>query len=230
MALSLPPAPAAQPAPVVRAPKAGKPKAPKAAPKPPAPALSRAQEADLHYRKADEAQGRDWQSAIQLYRQVLENPSAPPLRKEAAFFSVARLRAEHEKEKSQAKEDFLRYLALYPDGAFAGESWLRLAELEVGRNQDKAIEYYLRSMEKLPQHPRLSEMQHRVGLLYLQNKRYDAAVAMFRQSLGNILYANETEKRKIYQSLYRALVAKGDLRGAGQIAEEYRPKDDSLPR
>jgi TolA-binding protein len=228
MSLALPPA--AQ-APLAQSVKPGKPKPAKAAKAAkPAPPLSRAQEADLVYRKADEAQARDWQSAIQLYKQVLENPAAPPLRKEAAFFSMARLRAEHEREKTQAKEDFLRYLALYPDGAFAGESWLRLAELEVGRNQDKAIEYYLRSMEKLPHHPRLSEMQHRVGLLYMQNKRYDAAVAMFRQSLGNILYANESEKRKIYQSLYRALVAKGDSKGAGQIAEEYRPQDDTLPR
>jgi tetratricopeptide (TPR) repeat protein len=102
-----------------------------------------------------------------------------------------------------------------------------LAELEVGRNQGKAIEYYLRSMEKMPHHPRLSEMQHRVGLLYLQNKRYDEAIAMFRQSLGNILYANETEKRKIYQSLYRALVAKGDNLAAGEIAKEYRFQDDT---
>ena len=158
---------------------------------------------------------------------MLENPASKPLCKEAAFISIARLRADHEKEKSQAKEDFLRCLALYPDGAFLGESWLRLAELEVGRNQNKAIENCLRAMEKLPRHPRLSEMQQRVGLLYLQNKRYDQAVALFRQSLGNNLYANEAEKKKIYQSLYRALVAKGDLKSAGLIGEEYRPNEDS---
>ncbi len=227
LALALPDAPAP-----IRAAKAEKAKPGKVNATPKAAAvpaqLSRSEEADLIYRKADEAQAKDWQIAVQLYQRVLENPASPPLRKEAAFFSVARLRAEHEREKTGAKEDFLRYLALYPDGAFAGESWLRLAELEVGRNQDKAIEYYLRSMEKMPHHPRLSEMQHRVGLLYLQNKRYDEAVAMFRQSLGNILYANETEKRKIYQSLYRALVAKGDLKAAEQIGKEYRPPDDSM--
>ena len=82
---------------------------------------SQAEEADLIYRKADQIQSQDWQAAIQLYRQVLENQDAPALRKEAALFSVARLRAEHEKEKTQSREDFLRYLALYPDGAFAGD-------------------------------------------------------------------------------------------------------------
>ncbi|MEO6097599.1 MAG: PEGA domain-containing protein [Fibrobacteria bacterium] len=190
--------------------------------------LSRAEEADLLYRKADAAPPGEWQNAVALYLEVLENPGSKPLRKEAAFFSIARLRADHEKEKSQAKEDFLRYLALYPDGAFSGESWLRLAELEVGRNHDKAIEYYQRAIENLPRHPRLSEMQHRVGLLYLQDKRYDEAVAMFRQSLGNILYANESEKRKIYQSLYRTLVAKGDRKSANLIDQAYRPPEDSI--
>ncbi len=223
------------PPPVVVARPSGKPvKASKAQAKhsgptaPPAPVseLSRAEEADLIYRKADEVQAEDWQAAVSLYSQVLDNPASKPLRKEAAFFSIARLRADHEKEKSQAKEDFLRYLALYPDGAFSGESWLRLAELEVGRNQDKAIEYYLHAIGKLQRHPRLSEIQHRVGLLYLQNKRYDEAVAMFRQSLGNILYANESEKRKIYQSLYRAFVAKGDRVNADLIDKRYRPAEN----
>ena len=223
LALPQPPKPIARAVPALP-PKPSRPEAPAAEPVAAAPvpaAPDRAEEADALYRKADEAQARDWQTAIELYRQVIENPEAPPLRKEAALFSVARLRAEHEKEKSQSREDFLRYLALYPDGAFAGESWLRLAELEVGRNQGKAIEYYLRSMEKMPHHPRLSELQHRVGLLYLQNRRYDEAVAMFRQSLGNILYANESEKLKIYQSMYRALVAKGDDADAARLLREF---------
>jgi TolA-binding protein len=234
IALSLPsnrPAPvAALPRPADKSKPAAKP-AEKPAPKPAAvPEISRSEEADLIYRKADELQAKDWQAAVALYRLVLENPASKPLRKEAALFSIARLRADYEKEKSQAKEDFLRYLALYPDGAFSGESWLRLAELEVGRNQNKAVQYYLRAIEKMPRHPRLSEMQHRVGLLYLQDKRYDEAVASFRQSLGNILYANEAEKKKIYQSLYRALVAKGDLESAELIGEEYRPTEDSVGR
>jgi hypothetical protein len=191
------------------------------------PALSTAEEADLLYRNADEIQARDWQSAIILYRLVLENSASKPLRREAALFSIARLRAENEKEKSQAKEDFLAYLAQYPDGAFSGESWLRLAELEVGRDQGKAIRYYLRAIQKLPRHPRLSELQHRVGLLYLQDRQYDEAIAVFRQSLSNVLYANEAEKRKIYQSLYRAFVAKDDRRNAELIDEKYRPSDDA---
>ncbi len=196
----------------------------KAAPTP----VEQGEEAELLYRKADASQSKDWASAVVLYKRVLENPVAKPLRKEAAFFSIARLRAEHEREKTQAKEDFLRYLALYPDGAFSGESWLRLAELEVGRDHGKAIEYYLRSIDKLPRHPRLSEIQHRVGLLYMQEKKYDEAVAMFRQSLGNILYADESEKKKIYESLHRALVAKGDIQGAEVIRREYPLSKDSM--
>ncbi len=187
------------------------------------PTLSRKDEADLIYSRADQVQASDWQLAITLYNRVLEHPGSGELRKEAALFSIARLRAEHERDKTQSMEDFLRYLALYPDGAFAGESWMRLAELEVGKDQDKAIEYYLRCIEKFPRHPRLSELQHRVGLLYLQNRKYDEAISMFKQSLANVLYARESEKKQIYESLYRAFVAKGDTKSADLIDQEYRP-------
>ena len=164
---------------------AAKPAAPVAAPQEEAP---REETVAQLFHRADEAQSVDWKSAVLLYAEVLDHPEASPMRMEAAQFSIARLRADHEEEKSRAKEDFLRYLALYPDGAFAGESWMRLAELEVGRNPDKAIDYYLRCIAKFPRHHRLAELQHRLGLIYLQNRRYDEAVAMFSQSLGNVLY------------------------------------------
>ena len=79
------------------------------------------------FHRADEAQAGDWRLAIMLYAQVLEHPHATGMRKEAALFSIARLRADHEEEKSRARDEFLQYLALYPDGAFAGESWMRLS-------------------------------------------------------------------------------------------------------
>jgi hypothetical protein len=178
---------------------------------------------------ADQIQARDWNAAIALYTRILEHPGATAMRKEAAQFSIARLRADNEADKSQAKEDFLRYLALHPDGAFAGESWLRLAELEVGRDPDKAIEYYLRCIAKFPRHHRLSELQHRLGLLYLQNRRYDEAVSMFRQSLGNVLYNSGGERRRIHSSLYRAFVEKGDLEAARRIAEQMDPSPEAGP-
>ncbi len=190
-------------------------------------AISNKDEADLLYVRADQVQNTDWQLSINLYYKALEHPGSTELRKEAALFSIARLRAEHEYEKGPSKEAFLNYLALYPDGAFAGESWMRLAELEVGKNQSKAIEYYERCIEKFPRHPRLSELQHRVGLLYLQNKKYDEAISLFKQSLGNVLYSREAEKKKIYGSLYRALISKGDVNAANLIDKVYRPTTES---
>lgn len=216
--LEQPPAPiATRPAPKVHGSKsaASKPAPPaEASAAPPAP---KDESVVQLFHRADEAQSKDWRLAIMLYTEVIDHPKATAMRKEAARFSIARLRADHESEKSRAKDDFLQYLALNPDGAFAGESWMRLAELEVGINPEKAIEYYLRCIGKLPRHHRLSELQHRVGLLYLQNKRYDEAIAMFRQSLGNVLYNSEPERRMIYSSLYRAYVAKGDLKSAEKI-------------
>jgi hypothetical protein len=179
------------------------------------------------FHRADVAQASDWRAAILLYAKVLEHPEATAMRKEAALFSIARLRADHEVEKSRAQDDFLRYLTLYPKGAFAAESWMRLAEMKVGRDPDKAIEYYLRCIAESPRHHRLSELQHRLGLIYLQTRRYDEAIAMFSRSLGNVLYNSEGERRKIYGSLYRAYVAKGDSRNASLIDERYRPSADS---
>lgn len=229
--LEMPVEPVAAPAPK----EARKAKAAQAAPGPrtvaAAPEVAPAAEgvAQLFHR-ADEAQAADWMAAVLLYGKVLEHPQATPMRKQAAQFSIARLRADHEEDKGRAKEDFLRYLALHPDGAFAGESWLRLAELEVGRDPDKAVEYYLKSIAKFPRHHRLAELQHRVGLLHLQNGRYDEAVSMFKQSLGNVLYNSEAERRRIYNSLYRAYLAKGDRRSAELIDERYLPSDVPAPR
>ncbi|HLP42979.1 MAG TPA: PEGA domain-containing protein [Fibrobacteria bacterium] len=211
-------------APAIRAPS---PKPKLAASTVPAAPSSEPLDAARLFHEADKAQARDWRVAVELYSKVLEHPSATVMRKEAALFSIAQLRADHEADKRRAKEDFLRYLALYPDGSFAGESWMRLAELEVGRNPDKAIEYYQRCIAKFPRHHRLSELQHRLGLLYVQNRRYDEAVVMFRRSLSNVLYNGETERRQIYSSLYRALVAKGDNEGAALIRKQYQGADSA---
>jgi TolA-binding protein len=217
-------------APPVRAPLRTAPLAAPTVPTVPATPSSPPLDAARLFHEADMAQARDWRVAVMLYSKVLEHPSATGMRKEAALFSIAQLRADHETDKGQAKQDFLRYLALYPDGAFAGESWMRLAELEVGRNPDKAIEYYQRCIAKFPRHHRLSELQHRLGLIYLQNRRYEEAVGMFRRSLGNVLYNSEAERRQIYGSLYRALVAKGDTGSAALIRKQYQGTDSSRVR
>jgi TolA-binding protein len=185
-------------------------------------AKPKALDAEALFRQAEAAQNTNWVLAIKLFEEVLAQ-GGPGIRREAALFSIAKLRADHaagELDRTTAKQEFLDYLARYPQGAFTGESWLRLAELELNGQPEKAIEYYLKVFERYPRHHRLSELQHRVGLIYLQQKRYDEAAGMFRQGLSNVLLDGETEKRKLLQGLHRALVAKGDTKAAERVESD----------
>jgi hypothetical protein len=165
--------------------------------------------------------GARWRKAIALYEKVLEDPNVTPLRREDALFSIAKLRAEHSSDRESAKESFLTYLALFPAGSFAGESWLRLAEIEFGTNPDNAIKYYLKYFEKFPRHPRIAELQHRVGVIYLQRKQFAKAIGMFEQALSNLKSSDDSEQRAIAGNLHRALIADGNTQRAESVRLRY---------
>jgi tetratricopeptide (TPR) repeat protein len=162
------------------------------------------------FRDAEYLEAKNWRQALDLYRGFFGDPRTPKLKKEAALFSMAKLEAEHAADKTGAREAFLHYLALYPTGNFVGESWLRLAELEFERDQNKSIEYYQRYFEKYPRHSRISELQYRVGLIYLQKKKYDEAISIFKLSLANYQGSDAIEKEKIQTSLYKAFKEKNE--------------------
>ncbi|HEX7510988.1 MAG TPA: tetratricopeptide repeat protein, partial [Chitinivibrionales bacterium] len=166
---------------------------------------------EIDFSIAERVEAKNWQKAEELYKRIADNPLAPRLKREAALFSIGKLEAEYAPQKAMAKDAFLNYLAMYPAGNFVGESWLRLAELEFGSDQDKAVEYYLRYFEHYPQHSRISELQYRVGLIYLQKKKYDEAIGMFKLALANFQNDNTIDKGKIQTSLYKALKEKDDL-------------------
>lgn len=187
-------------------------------------AIAPQSKADLEtlFLQAEAVQEDNWALATKLYEQVVAQGN-PGMRHEAALFAIARLRTDHSRnsgDRDEARQKFQDYLARYPHGTFTGESWLRLAELELEQNPDKAISYYLKVFEQYPKHHRLAELQHRVGLIYLQKKNYDQAISMFRQGLANVLLDNDAEKRKLMQSLYRAFLSKGDLKSAQKIDSE----------
>ncbi len=191
------------------------------------PTVAASQEAaELYFRQAEQVEGKSWELAVRLYQKVAADSASSSIRKETALFSIARLRAENESEKSQAMAAFQTYLSRYPRGDFAGESLLRLAELEFARNPGKSIVYYLDYFKRYPRSERISELEHRVGLIYLQQKQYDKAIAMLQQSLANVPYGTEAEKRPIYASLQRAFLAKGDTGSAALVKSQYRHADE----
>jgi len=180
-----------------------------------------------NYLKAQKAErAGNWRSAIKLFQQVFDDQSASRLRREDALFSIGKLKAENEKNPFEAKEVFLTYLALFPSGSFAGESWLRLAELEFRTNPENAIQYYLKYFEMFPRHPRIPELQNRVGVIYLQQKRYDDAIAMFRQALSNQMAPRDEERRNVILNLHKALQEKGDIKSAEAVYKQYLAEAD----
>ncbi|MBD3393560.1 MAG: PEGA domain-containing protein [Chitinivibrionales bacterium] len=170
--------------------------------------------------RAQQAERRGWRKGIRAYEALLEAENVSPLVKQTALFSIGKLQAEHAGLPA-ARESFLRYLALYPGGVFARESLLRLAEIEFESDPDKAIGYYRRYFERYPNHYRVPELQYRVGLILMQQKKYDEAVYMFKQSLANMLYDDAAMRKRIYASLHKAMVAQGDVANAEMIYKHH---------
>lgn len=177
---------------------------------------------DSLYSLAQKVESRGkWKDAIEMYQKIFDNPDVSRLRKEDALFSIAKLHADNNENKAEARNVFMTYLAMYPNGSFAGETWLRLAELEFKTNPDNAVQYYLKYFEMFPRHPRLSELQNRVGVIYLQQKKYDSAISMFRQALASMISQSKSERENITSNLFRALEAKGDNKSADSIQRIY---------
>ncbi len=181
------------------------------------PKVAQAQKAKELLNRAQNMETQDWAKALKTYEKIIKIEHAPSLVRESAMFSIGRLKVDNIDDGSEGREAFLSYLALYPNGIFTRESLLRLAELEFQKDQDKAIEYYLKYFEKYPNHYRVSDLQYRVGLIYLQKKKYDEAVYMIKQSLANMLYDQPREKERRYVALYKALVGKGDTAHANLV-------------
>ena len=176
--------------------------------KAPAPAPAPEDSGKGYFQKAEQSESSNWQEALRLYEKVFDNHFAPHLQREVSYFSIAKLLADHGADKAKAKEGFFNYLAMYPTGNFVGESWLRLAELEFEHDQDKAVEYYLKYFDKYPRHYRIAELQERVGLIYLQKKKYEDALGMFKLALSNIQGDDQGAKSKILANIYKTLKEK----------------------
>ena len=162
-----------------------------------------------------------WQAAIDLYQKVFDHQGTSILRREDALFSIGILKASHEHVLSGAKNVFLKYLALYPKGSFAPETWLRLAELEFKNDPEKAVQYYLKFFEMFPHHYRISELQNRVGGIYLQQKRYKEAAEMLQLALNGNGSIGSDDHKVIAENLHRALLLSGDSKSAETVWNQH---------
>jgi tetratricopeptide (TPR) repeat protein len=163
---------------------------------------------DLYSRAQKEELAGNWEAAIDLYQLVFDNQNSPRLIREDALFSIGRLKVDNGHNPTEASQVFLTYLALFPQGSFAGESWLRLAELEFSIRPENATRYYEKFFQLYPQHPRIVELKNRVGVIYLQQKRYDEAIALFKEALESPVFSGKKERVLISENLERALKQK----------------------
>jgi tetratricopeptide (TPR) repeat protein len=63
-------------------------------------------------------------------------------------------------------------------------------------------------------------------VIYLQQKRYDDAIAMFRQALSNQMAPRDEERRNVILNLHKALQEKGDIQSAEAIYKQYLAEVD----
>jgi hypothetical protein len=159
---------------------------------------------NLSLSEAQQLERSDYNAAIEGYRILFDNKNASALVRQTALFSIGNLLADQARDREAAKGSFLTYLTLFPKGNFACEALLRLAELELSTDPDKAIEYYQTYFNAYPTHYRVGELEYRVGLLNLQKKRYDKGIALLKQALDNLGSTQLDLKEKAITSLYRA--------------------------
>ncbi len=89
-----------------------------------------------------------------------------------------------QKEPRQALIDIDRALSLNPDMPEANNGKGVLLHIVFGRAEE-AITYYKRA---LAVRPTFSECKVNLGNLYLDQKRYDEAIVMYREALNDMLY------------------------------------------
>ncbi|HEX3020521.1 MAG TPA: PEGA domain-containing protein [Chitinispirillaceae bacterium] len=166
------------------------------------------QNEQIYLKAQNEEMAGNWKEAITFYQQVFDNKSSSRLSREDALFSIGRLKAENIHNPAEASQVFLTYLALFPQGSFAGESWLRLAELEFRSRPENATRYYEKFFQVYPRHPRIIELKNRVGVIYLQQKRFDEAIELFKEALNGPVFPGEKEKAVISENLKRAMQQK----------------------
>jgi tetratricopeptide (TPR) repeat protein len=52
------------------------------------------------------------------------------------------------------------------------------------------------------------ELKNRVGVIYLQKKQYDEAIALFKEALNSPVFIGKKERAQISENLERALQQK----------------------
>lgn len=127
----------------------------------------------------------DWKKAIQSYKAVLARLGASAYSREIALFSIARLLADHDAPVSDVRAAFNAYLKNFPSGSFAGESYLRLADLEYKTDPGRALGWYEKYLKEIPLTQNTVAAEYKAGLILLQQNKRDRATALLSSALNH---------------------------------------------
>jgi FecR protein len=125
----------------------------------------------------------DWKRAVECYRAVLARPGSSSASREIALFSIGRLLADHGAEAADIRGTFNDYLKEFPGGSFAGESYLRLADLEYKTDPGRSLVWYEKYLKEFPSTQNTAAAEYKAGLILLQQNKRDRAVAMLSSAL-----------------------------------------------
>jgi tetratricopeptide (TPR) repeat protein len=125
----------------------------------------------------------DWKKAIETYNAVLSRQGASPYSREIALFSIGRLLADHNALAPDVRAAFNAYLMNFPKGNFAGESYLRLADLEYKTSPGQALAWYEKYLQEFPATQNTAAAEYKAGLIYLEQKKYGRAADMLSNAL-----------------------------------------------
>jgi hypothetical protein len=155
----------------------------------------------------------DWKRAVDCYIAALARPGASRYEREIALFSIARLRADHVASPELVRSSFDTYLKEFPHGSFAGESYLRLADLEYGTDPKRALVWYETYLDEFPSTQNTATAEYKAGLIYLQQKNRDRAVTMLSSALRHAKNYPPDQVAAIRRVLDNAKNPRGDSGG-----------------
>ncbi len=122
-------------------------------------------------------------SAESIYRDILRMEDVSEIIEQIALFSLGKMYLSEAEKTENALSVFRDYVSEYPEGIFAGEIYIRLAELYINDHPDSTVYYYNRFVDLNPDDMRTLEIRYKTGLIYLQQQEYMNARSVLKDLL-----------------------------------------------
>lgn len=159
----------------------------------------------------------DWKKAIETYNAVLARPGGSLYSREIALFSIGRLLSDNDASAAEVRFAFNEYLKIFPHGTFAGESYLRLADLEFKTDPGRALVWYEKYLQEFPATQNTAAAEYKAGLILLQQNKRERAVAILSSALHHAKNYPDDQVSAIQRTLDNAKNPRSDSIRNGSV-------------